>query len=120
MRAPMVVVASLGAIAVTGAFFSISSVLAGGGAVAMIFASLPISAVSCLRLKRHSRTAVFIMSLASMAPLMIGMMLTWPDVGAGFPYVAGIAALFGGLAGMLTPEAREWHASERAHRLLEP
>lgn len=114
----MVVIASLSAIAVTGSFFAITSVLGGGGAVAALFLSLPVCAVSCLRVKRYSRTALFIASLAAMAPLMVGMMLTWPELSTGFPYVVGLTALFGGLAGMLTPEARTWHASERAHRLL--
>jgi hypothetical protein len=115
----MVVVVSLSAIAVTGSFFAITSVLGGGAAVAALFLSLPVCAVSCLRVKRYSRTALFVTSLAAMAPLMVGMMLTWPAFSTGFPYVAGLTALFGGLAGMLTPEARTWHASESAHRLLD-
>lgn len=119
MRAPTIVIASLSAIAVTGVFFSIAAVISGAGAVTLLFLSLPLAAAACLRVKRYSRTALFIGSLASMAPLMVGVMLSWPDIGDGAPYSAGIAALFAGLAGMLSPEARAWHATESAHRLLD-
>ena len=58
-------------------------------------------------------------ALAAMAPLMVGLILTWPSLGSALPYLAGLAAIFGGLAGMLTPVARSWHASANAHRLLD-
>ncbi len=118
-RAPTIVIASLSAIAVTGVFFSIAAVISGVGPVTFLFISLPIAAAACLRVRRYSRTALFVGALASMAPLMVGVVLSWPDVGSGAPYYAGIAALFGGLAGMLSLEARAWHATESAHRLLE-
>ncbi len=119
MRAPTIVIASLSAIAVTGVFFSIATLISGAGAVTLLFGLLPFAAIACLRVKRYSRTALFVASLASMAPLMVGVVLSWPDIGGGMPYYAGIVALFAGLAGMLSPEARSWHALESAHRLLD-
>ncbi len=119
MRPPTIVIASLSAIAVTGMFFAIATVISGAGAVTFLFLTLPVAAAACHRVKRYSRTALFVGSLASMAPLMVGVVLTWPDLGSGMPYCIGIGVLFAGLAGMLSPEARAWHATERAHRLLE-
>lgn len=119
MRPPPIVIASLTAIAVTGTFFAITSVFGGAGAVAALFLAMPLSAYACFRVRRHARTALFITSLLSMAPLMIGMFLTWPNVISGAPYIVGVGAIFGGLAGMLTPIARAWHASANAHRLLD-
>ncbi|MDZ7629858.1 MAG: hypothetical protein U5K74_00520 [Gemmatimonadaceae bacterium] len=119
MRPPMIVIASLGAIAVTGTFFAMTSLFGGAAAVAALFLLLPVSAAACYRVRRYSRTALFIASLAAIAPLMVGLLLTWPQLDSGFPYLAGIGALVGGLAGMLTPAARAWHATESAHRLLD-
>lgn len=119
MRAPTIVIASLVAIAITGLFFAIATVISGAGAVTFLFLTLPVAAAACHRVKRYSRTALFVGSLASMAPLMVGVMLSWPNLGSGMPYYAGIATLFAGLAGMLSPEARAWHATESAHRLLD-
>jgi hypothetical protein len=119
VRAPTIVIASLSAIAITGLFFAIATIISGAGAMTFLFLSLPVAAASCLRVKRHSRTALFIGSLASMAPLMVGVMLSWPDIGNGMPYYLGIVTLFAGMAGMLSPEARAWHATESAHRLLD-
>lgn len=119
MRPPTIVIASLSAIAVTGMFFALTSVFGGAGAPAALFLTLPLSAYACYRVKRYARTALFITSLMAMAPLMVGVMLTWPQLGSSALYLAGVAALFSGLAGMLSPVARSWHASANAHRLLD-
>jgi hypothetical protein len=120
MRPPTIVIASLSAIAVTGMFFAITSLFGGAGAIAALFLALPFCAAACMRVKRYSRTALFVTALASVAPLTVGLMLTWPDLGSGLPYIVGLTALVGGLAGMLTPAARAWHATASAHRLLDP
>ncbi len=118
-RPPRIVIASLSAIAVTGTFFAITSIFGGAGAIAALFLALPMCAVACFRVKRYSRTALFLASLAAIAPLMVGVLLTWPDMAPGAPYIFGITAIVAGLAGMLTPTARDWHASAAAHRLLD-
>lgn len=119
MRPPTIVIASLSAIAVTGAFFFLTSLVGDPSAVSVLFLALPLSVAACYRVKRHARTALFVTALAAMAPLMVGLILTWPSLGSALPYLAGLAAIFGGLAGMLTPVARSWHASANAHRLLD-
>jgi hypothetical protein len=119
MRPPTIVIASLSAIAVTGAFFFLTSLAGDFSAMSVFFLALPLSAAACHRVKRHARTALFVIALVAMAPLMVGLMLTWPALGSALPYLAGLAAIFSGLAGMLTPIARTWHASANAHRLLD-
>ena len=119
MRPPTIVIASLSAIAITGLFFAITSVFGGAGPIAALYAALPVAAYACSRVKRLSRTALFLVSLAAMAPLMVGLMITWPNLGAAAPYLLGIGAIFGGLAGMLSPIARAWHATASAYRLLD-
>lgn len=119
MRPPTIVIASLSAIAITGLFFAITSVFGGAGGIAALYAALPVAAYACSRVKRFSRTALFLMSLGAMGPLMVGVMITWPHLAAAAPYLFGIGALFGGLAGMLSPVARSWHATANAYRLLD-
>jgi hypothetical protein len=119
MRPPTIVIASLAAIAITGIVFAVIAMLGGAAPVGALFLALPLSAVSCLRAWRYSRTALFLFSLGSIAPLTVGVMLTWPHVLAGAPYVAAITAIVGGLAGMLAPTSRAWYASLSAHRLLD-
>lgn len=119
MRPPTIVIASLSAIAVTGAFFFLTSLTGDASVISVLFLALPLSAAACFRVVRHARTAVFLSALAAMAPLMVGLLLTWPNLGSSAPYLAGMAAIFSGLAGMLSPVARAWHASANAYRLLE-
>lgn len=118
MRQPTIVIVSLGAIAITGVVFAVTASTSGAAAVGTLYLSLPLSAISCLRAWRFSRTALFVFSLGAMVPLMVGVMITWPHIVSGAPYFSGIAALFGGLAGMLSPSARAWYASLSAHRFL--
>jgi ABC-type siderophore export system fused ATPase/permease subunit len=120
MRPPTIVIASLSAIAVTGSFFFLTSLTSDVRAVSVLFLSLPLAAAACYRVMRHARTVLFVTALAAMAPVMVGLMLTWPNLLSSLPYIAGIAAIFGGLSGMLSPLARSWHASANAHRLLDP
>lgn len=119
MRPPTIVIVSLCMIAITGSVFAVSASTGGAPAVGALFLALPLSALGCLKAWRYSRTALFLSSFGAMAPLMVGMLITWPHVLNGAPYVAGIAGLFGGLAGMLSPTARTWYASLSAHRLLD-
>jgi hypothetical protein len=119
MRPPRVVIVSLAAIAITGIVYAGTSIFGGAGASGAMFLLLPLSALCCLRAWRYSRTGLFVCSLGAMAPLMVGVVLTWPDMRGGAPYMAGISALFGGLAGMLSPTARAWYASLSAHKLLD-
>jgi hypothetical protein len=114
----MVVHASLSVIGLVGVCFAITSAVGGSVPMAVLFASLGGTAYACLKLWRWSRTALFLCALASMAPLLVGVMLTWPHVASGLPYLLGVAGVFGGLAGMLSRSAREWHASAKAHRLI--
>ena len=119
MRPPTVVIVSLAAIAVTGSVYAITATFGGAGASGAMFLLLPLSTLCCLKAWRYSRTALFVFSIGAMAPLMVGVLLTWPDMFAGAPYIAGVTALFGGLAGMLSPTARAWFASLSAHKLLD-
>jgi hypothetical protein len=118
MRPPTIVIVSLCAIAITGLLFAITASIGGAAAVGALYLLLPLSAASCLKAWRFSRTALFLASLAAMAPLMVGVVITWPHPLSVAPYIAGITALFGGLAGMLSPTARAWYASLSAHRFL--
>ena len=118
MRPPKIVIASLCAIAITGCVFAITASSGGAAAVGALYLSLPLSAASCLKAWRYSRTALFVASLCAMAPLMVGVVITWPHLLSAAPYAAAITALFGGLAGMLSPTARAWYASLSAHRFL--
>ena len=119
MRPPTIVLASLTAIAVTGVVYFVTATFGGAAASGAFFLLLPLSAFSCLKVWRYSRTALFLFSFGAMVPLMLGVALTWPQALYGAPYIAGISALFGGLAGMLTPTARAWYASLSAHKLLD-
>lgn len=119
MRAPVIVLASLSAIAITGVVFAVTTAVGGALIYGALFLLLPLSAAACLRTIRYSRTALFICSLGAMVPLIVGVLLTWPQLGDAAPYLAGVIAIFGGLAGMLSPTARAWHASASAHRLLD-
>jgi hypothetical protein len=119
MRPPRIVIASLCAIAITGIVFAVTATVGGAAVVGALFLSLPLSALSCLRAWRFSRTALFLFSFGAMAPLMVGVLLAWPHWLGGAPHIAGLTALIGGLAGMLSPAARAWYASLSAHRLLD-
>ncbi len=118
-RPPTIVIASLGAIAITGLLVAIAATSGGSGGAGAFFLTLPATAACSLRAWRHSRTALFLCSFGAMLPLMAGVGLTWPDLIGGAPYVAAITALVGGLAGMLAPTSRAWYASVSAHRLLD-
>ena len=119
MRPPTIVIVSLAAIAITGFVFAGTATVGGAAASGAMFLLLPLSAFACLKAWRYSRTALFLFSLGAMVPLMIGVALTWPHYLSSAPYVVGISALFGGLAGMLSPIARAWYASRSAHKLLD-
>ena len=119
MRPPTIVIASLSASAITGLVFASTASFGGSASAGAMFLLLPLSALCCLKAWRFSRTALFLFSLGAMVPLMIGVMLTWPHLLPAAPYAAGIGALFGGLAGMLSPTARAWYASLSAHKLLD-
>ena len=118
-RAPLTVFASLCAIAFSGVLFAVTTAVGGAPAVGMLFLLLPLTAYGCLRAVRLGRTALFAASISAFAPLMVGVMMTWPDVTGALPYVVGASAIFAGLCGMLTPAARAWYASQRAHGLLD-
>lgn len=118
-RAPLTVFASLCAIAFSGVLFAVTSAVGGAPAAGLLFLLLPLSAYGCLRAVRLSRMAMFVASIGAFAPLMIGVMMTWPDVPGALPYVVGATAIFAGLCGMLTHTARSWYASARAHGLLD-
>ncbi|MES3035704.1 MAG: hypothetical protein V4813_17000 [Gemmatimonadota bacterium] len=119
MRPPLTVFASLCAIAFSGVLFAVTTAVGGAPAAGALFLLLPLTAYGCLRAVRLSRTALFAASIGAFAPLMVGVMMTWPDVPGALPYVVGATAIFAGLCGMLTPTARAWYASERAHGLLD-
>ena len=119
MRPPTIVIASLSAIAVTGSVFATTAAVGGGAAAGAVFLTLPLSAVACLKALRYSRTALFLFSLGAMTPMIIGVLITWPHLQGVAPYAVGISALFGGLAGMLSPTARNWYAALSAHKLLD-
>jgi hypothetical protein len=119
MRPPPIVIASLLTIAITGLVFATTASFGGSASAGAMFLLLPLSALCCTKAWRYSRTALFLFSLGAMAPLMIGVALTWPRPLAVAPYAVGVGALFGGLAGMLSPTARAWYASLSAHKLLD-
>jgi len=119
MRPPTITRAALSAIAITGFVFATTAIVGGSPIAGIGFLTLPLCALSCARTWRNSRTALFLISFIAMLPLMIGIGLTWPDIVGAAPYLAGVAALVLGLAGMLTKSAREWYASAKAHRLLD-
>lgn len=116
MRAPTIVLASLAAIALTGSLFAVSSTIGGSPGIGALFLMLPVAASACLRARRRARFALFVVSLAATAPMMAGIVITWPSSGAAVPYLAGVTAIVGGLAGMLSRTARAWHAAARAYR----
>lgn len=116
MYAPAIVLTSLAAIGVTGSLFAVTSTIGGSPGIGVLFLLLPLAAHACLRARRHARTALFIVSLAATAPMTAGIVITWPSLGAGMPYLAGVATIVSGLAGLLSRTAREWHAAARAHR----
>ena len=119
MRPPTIVIASLSAIAITGLVFATTATFGGSASAGAMFLLLPLSALCCLKAWRYSRTALFLFSLGAMAPLMVGVALTWPQLLSVAPYAVAIGTLFGGLAGMLSPTARAWYASRFAHKLLD-
>ena len=119
MRPPTIVIVSLSAIAITGLVFAATATFGGAPAIGALYLALPVFALSCLKAWRFSRTALFLFSFGAMVPLMVGVMLTWPAVLACAPYIVGIGALVGGLAGMLSPTSRAWYASLSAHKLLD-
>jgi hypothetical protein len=118
MPVPRVVLASLSAIGSAGAVFSVSTALGGAPGVSAMYLTLPLAAAACFRVLRFARFSLFLVSILAMAPLMVGVVLTWPHVPGVLPYAAGMVTIFAGLSGMLSPVAREWHASVSAHRLL--
>lgn len=119
MRPPPVVIASLAAIALTGVVFAVTATTGGAPLVGAAFLTLPLSAAACSRALRRARPALFAVSLLSLAPMLVGVLLTWPHVIGLLPYAVGALAVIGGLAGMLTPVAREWHAATAARRHLD-
>ena len=119
IRPPTIVIASLGAIAITGLLVAFAATSGGSGGAGAFFLTLPAAAGCSLRAWRYSRTALFLCSFGALLPLMAGVGLTWPNVLDGAPYIAAITAIVGGLAGMLAPTARAWYASVSAHRLLD-
>ncbi len=119
-RPPTIVLASLVAIAVPGVLFAVTTALGGAPGVGALFLLLPLTAYACYRALRLARTAMFLAAIGALGPLFVGVMLTWPDFASGVPYLAGATAIFAGLCGMLSPTARAWHATERAHGLLDP
>jgi hypothetical protein len=116
---PTVVLASLVAIAIPGLLFAVTTALDGAPGVGALFLLLPLTAYGCLRALKFARTAMFLVSLAALAPLVVGVIMTWPEASSSLPYIAGGGAIVAGLSGMLTPTARTWHASKRAHNLLD-
>ena len=118
-RPPTIVSVPLGAIAVTGVLFAVTTALDGALGVSAFYLLLPLTALGCLRGLKHARTAMFIAALVALGPLFVGVLLTWPDARSGVPYIVSAAAVVGGLGGMLTKTARAWHASERARGLLD-
>jgi hypothetical protein len=120
IRPPTIVLASLGAIAIPGLLFAVTTTLDGAPGVGALFLLLPLTAYACYKALRLARTAMFFAAIGALGPLAVGVIMTWPDLTGGFPYLAGASAIFAGLCGMLTPVARAWHASARAHGLLDP
>lgn len=118
-RPPTIVSVSLGAVAVPGVLFAVTTALDGAPGVSAFYLLMPLTAFGCLRALKHARTAMFIAALVALGPLFVGVLLTWPDARSGVPYIAGAAAIVSGLGGMLTKTARVWHASERARGLLD-
>jgi len=118
-RPPLIVLASLGAIAVPGLVFAATSAAGGAPLVGALFLLLPVSAYGCLRAMKYSRSALFISALGALAPLFVGVMMTWPEFAVGLPYMAGAIAIVSGLGGLLAPSARIWYAGGRARALLD-
>ena len=108
---PRVVLLSLAVIAIPGVVFAITSLSSGAMLIALAFAVLPASALAVLRRLRASRAVLLTASIGALAPLGIGVVLTWPTVAEMLPYLAGISALLSGVAGMLSPAARRWYAA---------
>lgn len=119
MRPPPVVIASLAAIALTGVTFAITATTGGAPLTGVAFLTLPLAAAACSRALRRARVALFVVSLLAMAPMLVGVLLTWPDITGLLPYAIGMAAIIGGLGGMLSTAAREWHATTAARRHLD-
>lgn len=116
---PPIVVASLGAIASTGLFFAVTATLSGGALVGAFFLLLPVAAWATWRTKRGARGALLTCALLATLPLQMGVVLTWPHLLDALPSIAGLLALLGGVAGMITHRARHWYASWRAHRIVD-
>lgn len=118
IRPPRSVIIALGATTLTGVFFGISSASGGALPMAMLFLVLPVWCSGVWRGIRGARRGLVIFSLLALAPLAVGIALTWPEPRATAPYLLGIAALLGGIAGILTPQARRWHAAMTARRAI--
>ncbi|NJK42824.1 MAG: hypothetical protein HC937_04120 [Aquincola sp.] len=58
----------MSAIAVTGLFFFLTSLVGDARAISALFLALPLCAAACYRVKRHARTALFVTALGAMAP----------------------------------------------------
>jgi hypothetical protein len=116
---PTVVLASLGAIALPGLLFAVTTALDGAPGVGALFLLLPLSAYGCFRAVKLARAAMFVVAMGALGPLFVGIMMTWPEASSSVPYIAGAGAIIAGLSGMLSPTARAWHASKRAHGLLD-
>jgi hypothetical protein len=119
MRAPAIVSIPLCMIAAIGLLFAITTVVSGTWHVAAFFMLLPTAAFACYRLLRWSRTFLFVVSLGAVAPLAAGIVISWPERNVAVLYFLPIAGIFCALAVLLSREAREWHASAKAHRLLD-
>jgi len=115
---PPIVAISLGAIAVTGLLFAITATTGGGPLVGALFLLLPVAAWTTWHTKRGARGALITCALLATLPLQMGLMLTWPHLDGALPSIAGLLAILGGVAGMLTHSARHWYATTRAHRVV--
>ncbi len=116
---PTIVLASLGAVAAPGVLFAVTSALDRAPGVGALFLLLPLTAYGCFRAVKLARAAMFVVGIGAIGPLFAGVMMTWPEASGSVPYIVGAGAIFAGLSGMLTPAARAWHASKRAHGLLD-
>jgi hypothetical protein len=118
-RPPLIVLLSLLMIALVGTFFAVTATSGGAPGAGALYLLLPLTAYACLRAVKFSRTALFVAAIGAVAPLAVGIMLSWPDFAVSLPYLIGAFAIFFGLCGMLAPSARAWYAGARAHQLLD-
>ena len=115
---PPIVKLSLGAIAVTGSYLAMMATVGGGPLIGALFLLLPVGAWATWRTKRGARSMLITCALVATLPLQMGAMLTWPHLDDAVAEIAGLVAIVGGVAGMLSHAARHWYASARAHRVV--